>query len=172
MMARPVMPSLLAFNLDVVTQARQLVACCAERPALFNAGVGAHLRHVIEHYDALLDHLAGGLIDYDHRERDQELERSPLQCEQRLAAIADKLAALHERAAGETLSVGFVIGLDEPQFQIGSSTLARELQFVASHAIHHFAILRPLLATAGITLQERFGKAPDTIRHERLQWAN
>ena len=37
--------------------------------------VGAHFRHVFDHYQVLLGGLAGARIDYDARRRDPRLER-------------------------------------------------------------------------------------------------
>lgn len=171
MMARPSFAEMIRFNLDIVAQAQRLADAYAARVEGFAVHVGPHLRHVIEHYDALLDRSGDGLVDYDHRARDPDIERSPPLCHARLAAIATKLEALTTHSPNETLSVGFVIGVEGSAFCLSASTLARELNFVASHAIHHFAILRPLIADAGIDMPGHFGKAPETIRNERLQWA-
>jgi hypothetical protein len=48
-----------------------------------------------------------------------------------------------------------------------ASTVGRELAFVASHAIHHFAMLAPHGRALGIDLPADFGKAPSTVAHER-----
>ena len=102
---------------------------------------------------------------------DRGVERDPEQALLRLQAIDGRLRALETRAPDERLSVGFSIGIDGAEFQLSPSSLARELNFVASHAIHHYAIIRPLAEAGGLPLPEEFGKAPETVRYERLQSA-
>ena len=171
MKSRPSFADLIRFNIAVVDQGLALARRYLERSDAFFAHVGPHLRHIIEHYEALLDREPGSLVDYDHRARDRSVERSPQLACARLTALTDKLRGLQSRSATEALSVGFAIGTDGADFFLSPSTLARELNFVASHAIHHYAIIRPLIEAAGITLPKEFGKAPETVRYERLQWA-
>jgi hypothetical protein len=46
------------------------------------------------------------------------------------------------------------------------STLGRELLFVSSHTVHHFALVAHYCKTAGVDLGADFGKAPATMAHE------
>ena len=46
-----------------------------ERVALAVGVTGPHRRHLIEHYEALLRPAHSGVVDYDTRPRDRELER-------------------------------------------------------------------------------------------------
>ncbi|WP_051361908.1 hypothetical protein [Solimonas soli] len=170
MKQRPSFADVIAFNVAVVGQGRALAQCYAGRDEAFAANVGPHLRHIIEHYEALLDREPGALVDYDHRARDRSVERSTRIAMARIDALAEKLRALRERAPAEPVSVGFSIGLDGADFCVSPSSLVRELNFVASHAIHHYAIIRPLVEAAGVVLPDEFGKAPETVRYERLQW--
>jgi hypothetical protein len=172
MKSRPSFADVLAFNVAVLAQGRMLAERYAdEREEAFRAHVGPHLRHIIEHYEALLEREPGALVDYDHRARDRSIERSPHIALARLARLVERLRGLQNHAPAEALSVGFSIGIDGAEFYLSPSTLVRELNFVASHAIHHYAIIRPLVEAAGLSLPEEFGKAPETVRHERLQWA-
>lgn len=171
MKSRPSFADVIAFNVEVIGQAQALTQAYSARPAAFAAHVGPHLRHVIEHYEALLQREAGAPVDYDHRPRDREVERVPELAAERLAVIVGLLQALLSRPANEPLSVGLRIGTQGREFYLSPSTLARELNFVASHAIHHYAIIRPIISAAGVEIPGEFGKAPDTVRHEKLQWA-
>src|SRR5215216_2615211 len=38
-------------------------------PAAFNASIGGHYRHCLDHFRSLLDCAAGGDLNYDERER-------------------------------------------------------------------------------------------------------
>lgn len=171
MKPRPSFAEILAFNVAIVGQGRALAQHYVGRVEAYAAHVGPHLRHVIEHYEALLARAPDELVDYDHRPRDRRVERMPDLAVRRFDGITGTLAALEGREPGEAVSVGFTIGVDGADFCVSGSTLARELLFVASHAVHHYAILRPIAEAAGIALPAPFGKAPETVRHERLQWA-
>ncbi|NGY05455.1 hypothetical protein [Solimonas terrae] len=171
MKSRPSFADLIAFNVAVIAQGQRLARHYFEHGDAFRTQVGPHLRHIIEHYEALLNRRAGELVDYDHRARDRSVEQSPIVAARRLDGIVDGLQALRGHQADEAVSVGFSIGVDGAEFHLSPSSLARELNFVASHAIHHYAIIRPLALAAGVELPTEFGKAPETVRHEKLQWA-
>ncbi|KAB2959616.1 MAG: hypothetical protein F9K18_11520, partial [Thermoanaerobaculia bacterium] len=71
--------SIVSANLDVLRQGFDLIRRLPDAGYVTSAGaaapVGAHFRHVIEHYSCFLSGCAGGRMDYDARERDPELER-------------------------------------------------------------------------------------------------
>lgn len=136
------------------------------RPA-FAGPVGSHLRHVIEHFEALVFPAQPGHVDYDQRPRDRALETSTAVARQRLARLAQELMAWPEHALRAPLLVAGVIGpLGEQRFAV-PSTVGRELVFVTSHAVHHLALLQPHCRQHGLTTDRHFGKAPATIAHER-----
>ncbi len=171
MKSRPSFADVIAYNVAVVQQGLSLAQQFDAADGAFAVQTGPHLRHIIEHYDALLNAEADELIDYDHRARDRSLEQSAHAAAARLQAIIEQLQALADRSPVEPVAVGFRIGLEGSEFCLSPSTLVRELHFVASHAIHHYALIRPALLGSGICLPEDFGKAPDTVRYERLQFA-
>jgi hypothetical protein len=47
------------------------------------------------------------------------------------------------------------------------SSLCRELAFLGSHTVHHFALLLEHCHQQGVSVPEGFGKAPATRAHER-----
>src|SRR5262245_50789129 len=65
----------------------------AARPRHFDrGGVGVHLRHVLDHYDAFLDGVESGRVDYDARERDPATENDLVVARARLAATLRRLS--------------------------------------------------------------------------------
>jgi len=133
------------------------------------APVGPHFRHVIEHYSCFLAGHASGRVNYDARERDPALERD------RDAALAriEELAGELRRLAGADLEAPAEVRLEcgsggEPA-QWSRSTVGRELQFLLSHTVHHFALIGLLLAQRGIGTGADFGVAPSTLEHRRAQ---
>lgn len=49
------------------------------------------------------------------------------------------------------------------------STLERELQFLASHTVHHYALIALTLRAQGVTVGTDFGMAPSTLRHSERE---
>jgi hypothetical protein len=74
--------------------------------------------------------------------------------------LAQALTGLREEYAD--LDVYVEVAHDCNRRQVVRSTLGRELAFVASHTIHHFAIVALLLRDMGIGVPARFGYAPST----------
>jgi hypothetical protein len=159
---------LLAFGHDVLAQGAQLADLYREgaRPG-FEQVVGPHLRHVIEHFEALAMPGQAGVVDYDSRPRDRELEKQPDLASARISALqrwlSDGLAPFLERP----LRVRGLGGLGgEFSFEV-VSTVARELVFLSSHAVHHYALVKQHCLAEGIELGVDFGKAPATLAHEK-----
>lgn len=163
MQSREPLAHAIEFNASVLAQARALVASCDR--TTFESCIGAHLRHVIEHYDELLLGLHSHVVDYDARARDRLLEADPARAIARIDDLVKRLRALRE--VPETIAVSQQGGLSGDERFIVTSSPLRELLFVAGHAIHHYALLKPALAAAGVPVPPDFGKAPGTVRHER-----
>lgn len=127
-----------------------------------------HLRHVIEHYEALLNRAETGVVDYDRRPRDPCLERDPVLARARLHALQCSLAMATGPDLRQPVAVRVLVGVDGDYALQVPSSIARELVFVASHAVHHYALLRRHCEEQGIALAPVFGRAPATVAHERL----
>lgn len=164
--------ALFAFNTLVLLQALDVVR--AHRrvggPDYANP-IGAHLRHVIEHYEALIFPADAGIVDYDSRPRDLQLQQSGDVADGRLHALLDWLAQAPASALDTPLRLRALGGLDGDVAFAVDTTFARELAFVAGHAIHHYALLRRHCEQYGIAVPHDFGKAPSTVAHERASIA-
>ncbi len=163
-------PDLLAYASNVLGQALTLAAA-HERPGAppFADHVGPHLRHVIEHYESWLGALGGEQIDYDRRARDAALERSPALARTRLESIQQRLAHWPRLQLSTPLRVRADIGMAGESSCMAESSVGRELLFVTSHAVHHFALLQLHCRQHGISIGDDFGKAPATVAHERAR---
>jgi hypothetical protein len=125
---------------------------------------GSHLRHIIEHYETLTQ--GGDCLDYDNRARDQALETTASLARERLHHIKAKMDQVLAYDLDRLVQVKGMDGLlGEHQYQV-RSTVARELIFLASHAIHHCAILRPYCVSNNIKVGSFFGVAPSTVAHQ------
>jgi hypothetical protein len=158
---------LLRFNRDLLGQALDLVdAYAAPGVRAFAEHAGPHLRHVIEHYEALLLRPQRSVVDYDNRPRDRELERCTLRTRARLLRLRARLASSSTLGLDEPIGVVTRCGVTGEFELCTRSSVGRELMFVASHAVHHFALLKVACASHGVAFGAAFGKAPATLRHE------
>ena len=159
--------SLLHYNRILLDQAIDLVdAHDAPGAPAYDGIAGPHLRHVIEHYEQFLGVDRGGMLDYDQRLRDPVLESSTGAARERLTEIQRALAFWYGFAAETPVRLRGACGLGgEHSFEV-TSTLGRELAFLAGHAVHHFALLKDYCLQHDIAVATGFGKAPATIAHE------
>lgn len=133
---------------------------------LDGASIGGHVRHCIDFVESLLGRVDGGRLDYDRRPREARLETDPGHARARLAAL---VALLREDAAphGELL-VKQDGGGEGPWAR---SSTERELLALASHTLHHMALIAVALRLAGLAVPGDFGVAPSTLRHRAAQGA-
>lgn len=128
------------------------------------ASIGQHLRHCLDHVDAFLDGLPVKQVDYDRRARGGPVETQPAAALSRMERMIRRL-----QEAGVEDDVPLLVKLD---CGLGSetwrrSTAGRELQFLVSHLVHHFAIMAILCRYQGIEPGESFGVAPSTLAYRR-----
>lgn len=126
--------------------------------------VGPHLRHCVDAYGCLLVGLAARRVDYDERQRRGDVESLRSVAREALVAVSGALEALRDQDPHLELSVK----VDAPAEATGAwsrSTLRRELQFLAGHTVHHFALIALILRRSGFEPGRDFGVAASTLRH-------
>ena len=126
--------------------------------------VGAHFRHCLDFYDSFLEGLGAGRIDYDDRKRDPSSESASARAAQRSREVVRALEAIPEQDRDRPLSVRGD-GSREGDAGWFRSTVGRELQFLLSHTIHHFALIGFMLRAEGLEVDASFGVAPSTLRY-------
>jgi uncharacterized damage-inducible protein DinB len=126
--------------------------------------IGAHFRHVLEFYECLLNGLGRREVDYDRRARDAAVEKSRAVCLERLRRIACRLEACRNLDPDAAVRVR----MEDGDLWLGS-TVARELQAVASHTTHHYALIAIAARSLGVDPGETFGVARSTLRYLALQ---
>lgn len=136
----------------------------------FKSGVGRHFRHIIEHYLSLLN-VNESKVNYDDRERDLKLETNREFTIQTLQDIVKSLSDFKTRT--EELDTSIMVmsneGIGEENTPWSSSSIRRELQFLISHTVHHYALIGLILKTIDVPVTEEFGIAPSTLKHEAKQ---
>jgi len=133
--------------------------------APFNASIGGHYRHVLEHFQSVIRGVRASEINYDARERNQRL-----QSEVTYASIAtcDVLRALKkytEPTLAKDCRVINSVGYGASQPSTFHSNVSRELAYCVGHAIHHYAIVRLICHELGVSVPAEFGIAPSTLKH-------
>jgi hypothetical protein len=106
-------------------------------------------------------------VHYDDRSRETALERSPQLALQRIHLLRRQLSAWPQQDLLQEVQVHTLGGMLGEWRLVTRSTLARELVFLNSHAVHHFALLKPACIALGKRISQFFGKAPATVAHER-----
>lgn len=125
--------------------------------------VGMHVRHVIDHFRALEQGIHKGLVDYNVRHRCTAAESSTAEAKSLLSKVISWLESLDESCLNKAISVRSEIDIERTLSSTVNSSVARELVFVSSHAIHHYAVIRLLCVKQNKQVPEFFGYAPATI---------
>ena len=131
---------------------------------LVASSIGAHYRHHLEHVQMLLQNLRGGIVDYDCRPRSARVEQDR---DFALAMTRDLIQHL-SALAGEDLDVPLTIAhrtCTQDNARCAPSTLRRELLFLLSHTIHHYALIKLIAESLGQEVHGHFGVMPSTLAH-------
>jgi hypothetical protein len=131
----------------------------------FNSNIGGHVRHAIEHYICFLDGRASGDVDYDSRRRDELIEGDRETAREALQVLAERMEALDPLDPDVLIRVRLDTG---SAVEWTRSSVGRELQFLLSHTVHHYALVAVLCQMQGIATEPQFGVAPSTL-HARAQ---
>ena len=136
-------------------------------PSNLGSSIGAHLRHCIDHYDNFLAGVPSGSIDYDARERHRDIETDRSVAVAKLNQITTGLKAISE-LEDKSVRVKMDCGNNESEDAWWTdSSVRRELQFLISHTVHHYAIIKMVLIASGCEVHEEFGIAPSTLRYHQ-----
>lgn len=133
-------------------------------PAAFSSSVGNHVRHCLDHVEALLVGAESGVIDYDARERGTVIETDRSAALAAVRRYQRQLHTLPPAAADMPIRLTTLLDPAAPPALV-ASTLGREFAFVLSHTIHHSALIGALTRTLGVEPPRYFGYAPATIAH-------
>ncbi len=134
----------------------------------FNASIGGHFRHCLEHFEALLhgDSLNPSFrnIDYDARKRDPVIENDRSRALSRTQALARIFEKFDHPGWDDTVQVRCKASYADEPFPV-RSTLGREAMYAIMHAIHHYALISIMARMMSLSLPDDFGVAPSTVRH-------
>ncbi len=128
--------------------------------------LGQHVRHVLEFYQCLIKGKATGVINYDNRARNLQIETSTQVALETIQQIQEDFKQLEE---GDIAMEGNYTSEKDEIVSIKSS-MERELAFCLEHSIHHQALLKVGLIELGLQnhIDQNFGVAPATIRFKEV----
>jgi uncharacterized damage-inducible protein DinB len=156
-------------NISILSQAEKLIEDINDTLYTqndippFQSGIGKHMRHVLDFYAAFLNP-PGDITDYDDRNRSVGLETDRRLALQAIHRIIDALGTLQN--ADHPVESKNDDGGHRPEgFAYSRSSIGRELQFLASHTVHHFAMMAFILVQQGHTPHPDFGVAASTLVH-------
>ena len=135
------------------------------------ASLGAHYRHVLDHFLCLAEGIRTGQVNYDQRRRNPQLQSSVTCARLVTEDLFAELGSLSREVLQRECAVTYSVSYGETEAAAVRSNLAREVMFCVGHAIHHYAILKLLCAGAGVKLPYEFGAAPSTLKHLETETA-
>ncbi|WP_019616274.1 hypothetical protein [Psychromonas ossibalaenae] len=136
---------------------------------LFISSAGAHMRHILDHYNAIILGMNEQFIDYDKRRRGGNIETDLDEAVAEIVKIKTFLLSLSSAQLNRQMSLSTEVSVTEKQIEIVTTTLARELVFAGSHAIHHFAMIDQIAKAQQSSTPDQFGIAPATATFLRSE---
>ena len=135
------------------------------------SSIGGHVRHDLDHIEALLRGLPTGEVCYDHRDRGTDVERDRAAAMDAMLRLERALISFPWSDVPHLLRLSALIAPDLPPVVTVTSP-DRELAFVVSHTVHHNAIIGIMAKLLGTGRPAEFGYAPAPIAHQRRRtWA-
>jgi hypothetical protein len=128
----------------------------------FISSAGAHMRHIIDHYQAIITGLEMNLIDYDIRERGCEFESCPRRAIEKLNEISNWIQTLTSNQLRQSITLATEVSIHNKNRQKVQTSVARELVFAGSHAVHHYAMIAQISYAQKNSQPQLFGLAPAT----------
>lgn len=128
--------------------------------AFTDSSIGKHVRHILDFYRCFFLGLEGAHVDYDDRTRDTAIETRRASAIEAACLAGENLLAL-DPAIDRELMVSSMTDVGVPATPCRSS-IARELVFLQSHAIHHLAMAVLMMNRFGFPTEPEWGLAPST----------
>ena len=157
--------------LDILNQLegiiKQLQSQDFSRPSTTLSGstIGQHLRHTLEFFLCLEKGFETGVINYDKRNHDKQIETDKFKAIAVIGRVRNFIAS-REQDKQLNLEVGYERQTEE--CCTISTNYYRELTYNIEHAIHHMAIMKIGVHEIApyVKLPNHFGVAVSTVRHQ------
>jgi hypothetical protein len=133
-------------------------------PVAYNACIGGHYRHCLDHFRTLIE--ASYEVNYDHRERNTLIENDRFAALNATRELRAGLEQLDEALMDRVLTVTCKTSYAAQGSQTAGSTMSREIMYAVAHAVHHYALIGIMGGLMGIPMPTGFGVAPSTLKHQ------
>lgn len=128
------------------------------------SSVGTHFRHNLDFVTNFLRGLETGKLDYNLRERNLRVET-----DREFAVFRFRGAVFElENLSSEDLAKKILVRSETVVNLWCESSAARELEFLQSHTIHHYALIQAKLTSFGFSVPKDFGIAPSTLEYWKI----
>ena len=132
----------------------------------FNASVGGHYRHVLEHFQCLIEGALASVVDYDARRRNQRIENEVTFATIFTCDVSRALKRWDEATLARPCKTVTSVAYRSDSAAMLDSNVGRELAYCIGHAIHHYAVIRLICSEVGVEVPKDFGYAPSTLKHQ------
>lgn len=129
-------------------------------PELSGATIGEHTRHIIEMYQCLQKQYYTGVVNYDLRARNKQIQTDSLFAITQIEEVKANLDLENKPLVLQQVIDGQAITIE--------SNYIRELLYNLEHCIHHQALIKVgLLHCQAIAIDDNFGVARSTIEYRK-----
>jgi hypothetical protein len=132
----------------------------------FNASIGGHYRHCLDHFNTLLEAAAAGDLNYDHRERGTLVENDRFAALNATREVRAGFEKLNPDFLARHLNVTCKTSYSTSGSQVSPSTVRREVMYTVAHAVHHYALIGVMAGIMEVKMPAGFGVAPSTLKHQ------
>ena len=128
---------------------------------LLNATIGQHVRHIIELFQCLEKGYDEGIVNYEKRKRDYQIETN-----KELAAASLKTVYQNIERPNKEIILEAEDYYDTMEIVSIPSNYYRELAYNLEHTIHHMALIRVgVNEVSSVKLPGEFGIAYSTVKY-------
>src|SRR5436190_127225 len=135
-------------------------------PQAFDASIGGHYRHCLDHFRSLLDSAMDGDLNYDHRERGTLIESDRFAALNATRELREGFECLDPVFLLRPLSVTCKTSYATSGSQVSPSTIGREIMYSVAHAVHHYALIGVMGGIMRLQMPPGFGVAPSSLKHQ------
>ena len=125
---------------------------------LSSASIGEHTRHIIEMFQCLENQYESGVVNYDNRARNKQIQVDTDFAISQIISIKNNLEKENKKIELQQIIDGEEIIIE--------SNYNRELLYNLEHCIHHQALIKvAILLTDDLQVDANFGVARSTIEY-------
>ena len=142
-----------------------------KNPLAFDASIGGHYRHCLDHFECLVFARGGGCVNYDSRRRDPRIETDREFARLQTMRILDACEKFPTDELSMPLAVRCDVSYSDGPGPAMASSAGREFMYAIAHSIHHYALIGILCNLHGTPVPRGFGIAPSTLKFRETEAA-